>query len=43
MAGKYYESFETLLKPDPVYGDAYVAKFISCRRNAAESGALTSI
>jgi len=30
MAGKYYESFEKLLKPDPVYGDAQVAKFISC-------------
>jgi small subunit ribosomal protein S7 len=30
MAGKYYESFEKLLKPDPVYGDAGVSKFISC-------------
>jgi small subunit ribosomal protein S7 len=30
MAGKYYESFEKLLKPDPVYGDGQVAKFISC-------------
>ena len=30
MAGKYYESFEKLLKPDPVYGDASVAKFVSC-------------
>jgi small subunit ribosomal protein S7 len=30
MAGKYYESFEKLLKPDPVYGDPHVAKFISC-------------
>lgn len=29
MAGKYYRSFEHLLKPDPVYGDIHVAKFIS--------------
>ena len=29
MAGKYYRSFEHLLKPDPVYGDKHVAKFIS--------------
>ncbi len=29
MAGKYYRSFEHLLKPDPVYGDLNVAKFIS--------------
>ena len=42
MAGKYYESFESLLKPDPVYGDAHVAKFISCmmrdgKRSLAQS------
>ncbi len=30
MAGKYYRSFEHLLKPDPVYQDLDVAKFISC-------------
>ena len=30
MAGKYYRSFEHLLKPDPIYGDLDVAKFISC-------------
>jgi small subunit ribosomal protein S7 len=30
MAGKYYRSFEPLLKPDPVYQDLNVAKFISC-------------
>jgi small subunit ribosomal protein S7 len=30
MAGKYFESFEHLLKPDPVYKNAGVAKFISC-------------
>ena len=29
MAGKYYRSFEHLLKPDPVHGDIHVAKFIS--------------
>ena len=29
MAGKYYRSFEHLLKPDPKYGDMHVAKFIS--------------
>jgi len=29
MAGKYYKSFEHLLKPDPVYGDLNVSKFIS--------------
>lgn len=29
MAGKYYKSFEHLLKPDPVYGDLQVSKFIS--------------
>ncbi len=29
MAGKYYKSFEHLLKPDPRYGDLNVAKFIS--------------
>ena len=41
MAGKYYRSFEHLLKPDPVYGDMNVAKFISClmrdgKRSTAE-------
>ncbi|MHC5009706.1 MAG: 30S ribosomal protein S7 [Planctomycetota bacterium] len=41
MAGKYYKSFEHLLKPDPVYGDLNVAKFISCimldgKRSVAE-------
>jgi small subunit ribosomal protein S7 len=41
MAGKYYRSFEHLLKPDPVFGDANVAKFISCvmhdgKRSVAE-------
>ena len=30
MAGKYYRSFEHLLKPDPIYHDLDVAKFISC-------------
>jgi small subunit ribosomal protein S7 len=30
MAGKYFESFEHLQKPDPVYKNANVAKFISC-------------
>ena len=30
MGGKYYRSFEHLLKPDPVYDDINVAKFISC-------------
>ena len=29
MAGKYYRSFEHLLKPDPVYSDMNVSKFIS--------------
>ena len=29
MAGNYYRSFEHLLKPDPVFGDTHVAKFIS--------------
>ena len=29
MAGKYYRSFEHLLKPDPVFKDQHVAKFIS--------------
>ena len=29
MAGKYYRSFEHLLKPDPVYADMNVSKFIS--------------
>jgi small subunit ribosomal protein S7 len=41
MAGKYFTSFEPLLKPDPVYGDVNVAKFISClmrdgKRSTAE-------
>lgn len=41
MAGKYYRSFEHLLKPDPVYGDINVAKFVSCimldgKRSTAE-------
>ncbi len=41
MAGKYYRSFEHLLKPDPVYGDIHIAKFISClmldgKRSTAE-------
>ena len=41
MAGKYYRSFEHLLKPDPVYQDLDVAKFISClmldgKRSTAE-------
>ncbi len=30
MAGKYFTSFERHLKPDPVFGDMDVAKFISC-------------
>ncbi len=29
MAGKYYRSFEHLLKPDPIFADMHVAKFIS--------------
>jgi small subunit ribosomal protein S7 len=41
MAGKYYRSFEHLLKPDPIHGDLDVAKFISCimldgKRSTAE-------
>ena len=41
MAGKYFTSFEPLLKPDPIYGDLNVAKFISClmrdgKRSTAE-------
>ena len=41
MAGKYYRSFEHLLKPDPVYQDLNIAKFISClmldgKRSVAE-------
>jgi small subunit ribosomal protein S7 len=41
MAGKYFESFEHLLKPDPQYGSLDVAKFISCimkdgKRSTAE-------
>jgi small subunit ribosomal protein S7 len=41
MGGKYYRSFEHLLKPDPLYGDIHVAKFISCvmldgKRSTAE-------
>lgn len=41
MAGKYFKSFEHLLKPDPVYNDLNVAKFISClmrdgKRSTAE-------
>jgi small subunit ribosomal protein S7 len=42
MAGKYFKSFEQHLKPDPVYGDLNVAKFISClmhdgKRSTAEA------
>jgi len=42
MAGKYFTSFEHLLKPDPMFGDPDVAKFISClmydgKRSLAES------
>ncbi len=42
MAGKYFESFEHLLKPDPVYKNLGVAKFISCimregKRSLAEA------
>jgi small subunit ribosomal protein S7 len=41
MAGKYYSSFEQLLKPDPIHGDLNLAKFISCimrdgKRSVAE-------
>jgi small subunit ribosomal protein S7 len=41
MPGKYYESLEHLLKPDPVYGDRDVAKFVNCimregKRSTAE-------
>ncbi|MDA1193618.1 MAG: 30S ribosomal protein S7 [Planctomycetota bacterium] len=41
MAGKYYRSFEHLLRPDPVYKSPDVAKFISCvmrdgKRSTAE-------
>jgi small subunit ribosomal protein S7 len=41
MAGKYFQSFEHHLKPDPVFGDRNVAKFISCimrdgKRSVAE-------
>ena len=41
MAGKYYKSFEHLLKPDPIFNDLDVAKFISCimhdgKRSTAE-------
>jgi small subunit ribosomal protein S7 len=30
MAGKYFESFEGLLRPDPVHRDANVTKFVNC-------------
>ena len=30
MAGKYYKSFEHLLKTDPAYDDIHVAKFVNC-------------
>ena len=30
MAGKYFESFEHLQKPDPVYKNANVSKFVNC-------------
>ena len=30
MAGKYFQSFEHLLKPDPQFGSLDVSKFISC-------------
>jgi small subunit ribosomal protein S7 len=30
MAGKYYESFEHLLRPDPVHKSVAVAKFVNC-------------
>ncbi len=30
MAGKYYESFEHLQRPDPVYRNANVSKFVNC-------------
>jgi small subunit ribosomal protein S7 len=41
MAGKYFKSFEPLLKPDPIHHDLNVAKFISCvmqdgKRSTAE-------
>jgi len=41
MAGKYYRSFEHHLKPDPIYHDLDVAKFVSCimldgKRSTAE-------
>jgi small subunit ribosomal protein S7 len=41
MAGKYFKSFEEHLKPDPVFGDLHVAKFVSCimrdgKRSVAE-------
>ena len=42
MAGKYFESLDYLLKPDPLYGDLNVAKFINCimqggKRTTAQS------
>jgi small subunit ribosomal protein S7 len=40
MAGKYFTSFEHLLKPDPAYGNLDVTKFISCiMRDGKRSGA----
>src|SRR5213593_3877711 len=30
MAGKYFESFEHLQKPDPIYKNANVSKFVNC-------------
>jgi small subunit ribosomal protein S7 len=30
MAGKYFDSFEGLMRPDPVYGDANVTKLVNC-------------
>ena len=30
MAGKYFESFEHLQRPDPVYRNANVSKFVNC-------------
>jgi small subunit ribosomal protein S7 len=36
MAGKYYESLDYLLKPDPVFGDLDIAKFVNCIMRAGK-------
>ena len=43
MAGKYYRSFEHHLKPDPIYGNLDVAKFISCVMHDGKRGTAEKI